>query len=96
MNEIGARTGDRVVLGLAEHALLQGSAAVYLLPLASMMAAAALGEWLAGRIGLAAPDHLSIVLGLFGLGGGLAWLSAFSRRIRDDARYQPVLLRKLY
>ncbi len=95
LNRIGARAGDRVVLGLAEQALVQGSAAVYLVPLASMMAAAGVGEWLAGHLALAGPDPLSVVFGLLGLAGGLAWLRRFSRRVQDDVRYQPVLIRKL-
>ena len=95
INSIGARTGDRVVLGLAEDALLQGSAAVYLAPLASMLVSAGIGEWLAGTLDLAASDVLSVVFGLLGLGFGLAWLRRFSRSVRDDARYQPVLIRKL-
>ena len=95
INSIGARAGDRVVLGLAEDALLQGSAAVYLAPLATMLIAAGAGEWLAGSLELAAPDAVSVVFGLLGLGIGLAWLRRFSRSARDDARYQPVLVRKL-
>ena len=95
INGIGARAGDRVVLGLAERALLQGSAAVYLVPLGAMMVAAGLGEWLAADLASAAAEPLSVVSGLLGLGVGLVWLRSFSRRIRDDVRYQPVLIRKL-
>lgn len=94
INRIGARAGDRVVLGLAEQALLQGSAAVYLVPLVSMLVLAGLGEWLASGVpGSAEP--VSILSGLAGLGGGLIWLSWFSRRISSDDRYQPILIRKL-
>ncbi len=95
INSIAARTGDRVVLGLAEDALLQGSAAVYLAPLASMLVSAGGGEWLAGSLELADPDAVSVVFGLLGLGIGLAWLRRFSRSVRDSARYQPMLIRKL-
>lgn len=95
INRVGAHAGDRVVLGLAEQALLQGSAAVYLVPLASMMVAAGIGEWLAGILAVAAADPVSVVFGMLGLGGGLVWLRRFSRRVRDDTRYQPVLIRKL-
>ena len=95
INRIGARAGDRVVLGLAERALLQGSAAVYLVPLGAMMVAAGVGEWLASDLALAAAEALSVVAGLLGLGAGLVWLRRFSRRVRDDVRYHPVLIRKL-
>ena len=95
INSIGARTGDRVVLGLVEDALLQGSAAVYLAPLAAMLVSAGAGEWLAGSLELAAADAGSVVFGLLGLAIGLAWLRRFSRSVRDNARYQPVLIRKL-
>ncbi len=94
INSIGAHTGDRVVLGLAEDALLQGSAAVYLVPLVSMLVAAGGGEWLAGTMELAVADAVSVVFGVLGLGIGLAWLRRFSRSVRDNTRYQPVLIRK--
>ncbi|MDJ0892175.1 MAG: SoxR reducing system RseC family protein [Gammaproteobacteria bacterium] len=94
INRIGARAGDKVVLGLAEQALLQGSAAVYLVPLVSMMVMAGLGEWLASGVP-GSVESVSILLGLLGLSSGLIWLSWFSRRIDSDDRYQPVLIRKL-
>ncbi len=94
-NGIGAQVGDRVVLGLAEGAFLQGSVAVYLVPLGAMMLAAGAGEVFAANTGIGSPEVVSILFGLIGVAGGLAWLRAFSRRIRNDARYQPVLIRKL-
>ncbi len=95
INSISADAGDRVVVGLAEDAMLQGSAAVYLAPLASMVVAAGLGEWFAGSFELTTPDLVSVVFGLLGLGMGFAWLRRFSRSVRDDARYQPVLIRRI-
>ncbi len=75
--------------------MLQGSAAIYLAPLVSMIVAAGVGEWFAGSFELAAPDLVSVVFGLSGLGIGLVWLRRFSRNVRDDARYQPVLIRRI-
>ncbi len=91
---IPVRPGDEVVIGIEEGALVKGSLAVYIVPLLAMMLAAIAGSALLSPwLGLPA-EATSIVMGLLGLGGGLAWLSRFSRSIGRDPRYRPVILRK--
>lgn len=94
LTEQPLRAGDRVVIGIREQALVRGSLAVYAVPLLLLLVGAVLGE-LGVEQGLwASRDLASLVLGIFGFGAGLLWLKRFTRRIRNDANYQPVVLRR--
>ena len=84
------RPGDEVIVGLADGALLRGALPAYLLPLALLFAGAILGQAAFAFAG-EAPVVLS---GALGLGLGFVAVRALSRRFRDDARYQPVVLRR--
>jgi sigma-E factor negative regulatory protein RseC len=84
------RPGDEVIVGLAEGVLLRGALLAYLLPLALMLAGALLGEAAFAGAG----EEPVIVLGALGLGLGFLAVRAASRRWRDDARFQPVVLRR--
>ncbi len=93
LNRAGAAVGDRVVIGLREGALVQGSLAVYLVPLLALGAFAILGDTLAGQLGSSARDLYALAFGAVGFFLGGLWLRGFSRRIGRDPRYQPVILR---
>jgi sigma-E factor negative regulatory protein RseC len=96
LNRAVAVVGDEVVIGIAEEALVRGSAALYGLPLAALLAGAGTGVWLAGDAPALA-EALSIVLGLGGLAASLLWLRhGATRRIGRDPRYQPVVLRRVH
>ena len=89
------QVGDRVVIGIAERALVRGSLAVYAVPLLLLLLGAVLGEVGAGN-GLWDNAELgSLVLGVGGLAAGLLWLKRFTRRIQNDPNYQAVVLRRL-
>jgi sigma-E factor negative regulatory protein RseC len=83
------RAGDEVMIGIEENALVKGSLAVYLVPLLLMV-----GGALAGEI-ITQTEGLTILFSMLGLLGGLAWLRTFTRSIRTDTRFQPVVLRRL-
>ena len=91
LNRIQAGVGELVVLGLTEKALLQGSLAVYLVPVLALLMAAGLAQW----IWRPASESIVIIAGMMGLAMGLLWLRRFSRRISADHRYQPVILRRV-
>lgn len=95
INTIGAREGDRVIIGLAESALVQGSLAMYLAPVLAMLLAAGAGQVFASNLGLTSGEAVVVAGGLLGMLGGLAWVRGFARRVRYDERYQPVLVRRL-
>lgn len=86
--------GDEVLIGIQESALIQASLAVYLLPLVLMLVGALAGVY-AHNQGLVDGEWLSVLLAALGFLVGLRWLVGFTRRIRLDPRFQPVVLRRL-
>ncbi len=94
LNHDGAQVGDTVVIGLDETALIRGSLAVYATPLLTLFAGGIVGALLSQRWAVGG-EALTLGLGVAGLIVGLLWLKGFSRRIRDDSRYQPVVLRRV-
>ncbi|MFG1489170.1 SoxR reducing system RseC family protein [Oceanospirillum sp. HFRX-1_2] len=84
------QVGDQVVLGLGEGAFLRGSALVYLFPLLALIVGALAGESLFGQDSL-----MSFILAGAGLLAGFGYVRWYSWRHRQDAQYQPVVLRKL-
>ncbi|VAW98801.1 Sigma factor RpoE regulatory protein RseC [hydrothermal vent metagenome] len=87
--------GDEVIIGINEQALVRGSLAVYTVPLLMLFVFGFLGQLLSTQLLMTNQDILPIVLGLSGLLLGFVWVRRFTRRIADDARYQPVLLRRV-
>ena len=94
LSQLPLRVGDRVVIGIREQALVRGSLAVYAVPLLLLLLGGLLGE-------LGVQQHLwdnaeqaSLALGGAGFIAGLFWLKRFTRRIRHDRAYQPVVLRR--
>jgi sigma-E factor negative regulatory protein RseC len=88
--ELPLQPGDEVIVGLADGVLLRGALLAYLLPLALLFAGALLGQ-----IAFAFAGEEPVVLsGALGLGLGFLAVRVLSRRFRDDARYQPVVLRR--
>jgi sigma-E factor negative regulatory protein RseC len=93
-NPVEAKPGDPVVVGIPEDALLQASAAAYLVPLLTMLAGGIGGAHVAGLLAPGLIDGLSVLGGGVGMGTGLWWLSRFSRSRGRDDRYQAVILRR--
>ena len=91
LNQIRAGTGEQVILGLHENALLHGAFAVYFVPILSMLIAAGLVQWLWQPVS----ELIEISAGLIGLAAGLFWLRRFSKHISSDVHYQPVILRRV-
>jgi sigma-E factor negative regulatory protein RseC len=84
----GLRVGEQVVIGIPDGTLVRASVVAYLLPLAALVAAAALAT------ALGASDGVVASIGLAGLGVGL-WLSGLltgGQHARE--RYRPVLVRR--
>lgn len=90
-NQISARVGDSVVIGINEKALLAGSLAVYGVPLFLLLAGAGLGSFLAPPEGSA--DAHALAGAFAGLVIGLLWLRAHASGRAPDAGYRPVVLR---
>lgn len=86
INDLPLQVGSEVLIGISEGALVQGSLAVYLVPLLLLLLGAGSGDL------LFASDGMAIAGGLIGLATGLLWLRRFTARIRTDRRFQPVVL----
>jgi sigma-E factor negative regulatory protein RseC len=77
VNDAHLVIGERVVVGVDARALLKASGTAYALPLATMLVAGGVAQWIAGS------DGITMVMMLAGLGLGLIaarwgarWLSA--------------------
>ena len=68
VNDAGLRVGERVVVGVRENAVLRASITAYAIPLATLLIAGALAQWVAGH------DFMTMGAMLAGLVFGL-WLS---------------------
>lgn len=79
--------GQQVLIGLEEGSLVRASLLIYLLPLALLIAGALLGS----ALGMHEWQQVIFAVLLMLVGFGLARRLTSSRR--DEARYQPVLLR---
>ncbi|CDH45247.1 SoxR reducing system RseC family protein [Candidatus Contendibacter odensensis] len=91
ISNLPLQPGDSVIVGLAEGALLGGSLLVYLLPLVLLLGGAILGQ----TVFTGAGDQPVMLSGAVGLGLGFLVARTWSRRWQDDARFQPVVLRRL-
>jgi sigma-E factor negative regulatory protein RseC len=94
LDPIGVQSGELVTIGIAEDAVLRGSSAVYLVPLLAMFGGGIAGSIVLAPFAAPGADWPAIVSALAGLGGGLWWLSRYAAAKRDDARFQPVVLRR--
>ena len=83
-------TGDQVVLGIPEGALVRGALMIYLMPLALLFAGALLGA----QIPLYQTD-LSAALGVAGLVVGFLINRWYSQSRSADLRLQPRIMRRL-
>ncbi len=93
VNSLEAKTGDQVVIGLQESALSRVSMVFYLVPLFAMILLAIVGQEMAIRMGYLSQDPFAILGGGIGLLTGLWLVRVFARKVQEDPRYQPVMLR---
>ncbi|TBW57858.1 sigma E positive regulator RseC/MucC [Marinobacter halodurans] len=87
-NDLGARVGDQVILGIEESQLLRASLLVYAWPLSVMLlgALAAAAVW-------PGQDGPAILGGVLGLAAGFGALRMRSPQGRRHPGFEPVLLR---
>lgn len=95
INKVHACEGETVLIGLQEGALVQGSLIIYLLPIVSMILFAIFGEQMAGQWQLASVEGTSILFAVIGFVFAGILIKIYSRQISADARYQPVVLKRL-
>lgn len=95
VNQINARVGDSVIVGIEEQALLRSALTVYGVPLLAMLA----GALLAGAVfpgdalEISHADRNAVIGAAAGLILGLLWVKGHVAGRSLDARYRPVILR---
>ena len=93
-NRIGARPGDRVVVGVPEDALLRAAVQAYIAPLAGLIGGAIAGQELATTLFPELITGFGVLGATAGFAVALHWLRRASRRRGTDERFRPVLLRR--
>lgn len=92
-NTLGARTGDQVVIGIEDSALVRVSLAVYLMPLVWMLLGALAGQMIANTLEWTRVEGATALFGVLGLGAGYMWLRRYARNTARNPAHQPNLLR---
>jgi sigma-E factor negative regulatory protein RseC len=87
-NAHGLMTGERVVVGIREHALVQASLTAYALPLASALGCGILAQWSWGR------DGATMAAMFAGLILGFVLMRFFASRLTAKGDLQPRFLRR--
>jgi sigma-E factor negative regulatory protein RseC len=93
LNQKNVKVGDRVVIGVAEDALLKSSLALYLIPLLSLFVVAIGYESLAKLLEWPSYEILTALAGLLGLFVGLSWVKRVSVKMSKYLSYQPVIVK---
>lgn len=94
LSDIPLRVGDEVVIGIREQALIRGSLAVYAVPIVLLLLGALTGRLGAEGLLWSSAEAASVILGVAGFAAGFLWVRRFTGRIRNDGRFQPVVLRR--
>lgn len=92
-NEVGAKVGDRVVVGMDESALFKGTLLLYLFPLLLLFAGAVAGSALA--VSAEVKDGYSAAGAFIGLAAGFFGLKLLSAKMGMGRRFQPVILSRM-
>jgi sigma-E factor negative regulatory protein RseC len=96
LNTADALVGDRVILGISEQGLLSASIAVYLIPVAGLVAGAVLGETILGSLTQGRYADVSSLLGAaLGFVLALSWLRAYSAASWRRPEHQAVVVCKV-
>jgi sigma-E factor negative regulatory protein RseC len=93
LNQKNVKIGDKVVIGVAEDALLKSSLALYLIPLLSLFVVAIGYESLVKLLGWPSYEILTALAGFLGLFAGLNWVKQMSVKISKNISYQPVIIK---
>ena len=87
VNDVDARVGDTVIVGLSDKYLFSASVQAYLVPLLFLLLVVGSAQ-MAG-----ASDVVQVLFGVLGLGLGYAWMKWKTQSAKDRSKYLPRLLR---
>jgi len=94
INNIDAKVGDEVVVGLNENSLLKGAFMTYISPLLYLFLFALAGKFVMNTMNIVDSELLVIIFAAIGFYLGMRKLKGFSMTISNDENYQPVILKK--
>lgn len=92
-NEVGAKVGDRVMVGMDESAMFKGTLLLYLFPLLLLFVGAVAGSVLA--VSAEVKDGYSVVGACVGLVIGFLGLKLSSAKLGMSRQFQPVILSRV-
>ncbi|MDP2247436.1 MAG: SoxR reducing system RseC family protein [Nitrosomonadales bacterium] len=93
-NDIGAKVGDSVIVGVEEQALLKSSMTIYGIPLVALFLGAVTGiAFLPQEASAAQKDIYTVIGAATGLVLSLLWLKGHSAGRPFNPSHQPVILR---
>ena len=95
LNDKQLKTGDQVIIGIDENALLSGSFIVYFLPLLLMLVFGGLALGLAQLFFTDLNDLFAVAGSAAGLIIGLRYADKITSNKKNSSQYQPVVLKKL-
>ncbi len=92
VNTADARIGDRIVLSINANSLLKATFLLYVFPILAMIAGAVLGQ-MVGLLRGVDPSGLSALFGLLFFGLAFVLIRLVGRRLSNDTRYQPEIIK---
>lgn len=94
INNIDAKVGDEVVVGLNESSLLKGAFIIYMLPLLFLFVFSFLGQLISLNLNVENNEVVVISFAVLGFYLGLRKVRLFSKSVEKNESYQPVILKK--
>lgn len=93
INQLAAKVGDKVIIGLEEQVLLKSSLALYLFPLLGMFIAAIGFELIASAARWPNYEINTVLAGLLGLFTTIKLVRIRVSKMSEDTRYQPMIVK---
>jgi len=96
INTKSVKTGDKVVIGIPEQALVKGSFLIYMLPILALIVGAIAGSLVNDWMNWGIKEGLSIITGFVSFLLCFKWLAQSRLKYTHQADYQPIILRISY
>ena len=94
LNEIGAKTGDRILLTIETGSILKVTFLLYVFPILLLITGAAIGQQMASYFDLN-PSALAAILGFSFFFAALVLIKAAGQRLAQKNEYQPKITKIL-
>lgn len=92
INTIGAKKGDRVVLGFKSSSLLKATFLIYVFPILCMLVGAVGGQEIAPHFGMA-PSGFSAIIGFLCFFAAILFVRSKGNKLAEKKDYRPEIIR---